>query len=116
MTNYANIITDIVINFNLDELLACRSCSAFFIEHDNKFSAAFVVLEDNCPTRPTSFFQWKIESGKWKIVLNNFQLSIIHFQFRKGRVQFFAPNFIEHLNNHVTINLWTKYFQTKSIY
>ena len=25
-----------------------------------------------------------IESGKWKIVLNNFQLSIIHFQFREG--------------------------------
>ena len=38
----------------LAQVKACRSCSTFFIEHDNKFSAAFVVLEDNCPTRPTS--------------------------------------------------------------
>ena len=30
------------------------------------------------------FFQWKIESGKWKIVLNNFQLSIIHFPLKKA--------------------------------
>ena len=42
--------------------IAYRSCSTFFIEHDNKFSAAFVVLEDNCPTRPISFFLWKIVS------------------------------------------------------
>ena len=28
--------------------------------------------------------QWKIESGKWKIVLNNFQLSI--FNLEKGAI------------------------------
>ena len=41
--------------------------------------------------RIAPLFQWKIESGQWKIVLNNFPLSIIHFQLKKGRVQFFAP-------------------------
>ena len=34
----------------------CRSCSTFFIEHDIKIYV-FVVLDDNCPTRPT---YWKI--------------------------------------------------------
>ena len=32
----------------------------------------------------------KMESGKWKIVLNN-------FQFGQGRVQFFAPLTVLHL-------------------
>ena len=31
-----------------------------------------------------TLFQWKIESGKWKIVLNNFQLSI--FNLEKGAI------------------------------
>ena len=39
----------------------------------------------------TLLLKWKIESGKLKIVLNNFPLSIIHFQLKKGRVQIFAP-------------------------
>ena len=31
-----------------------------------------------------TLFQWKIESGKWKIVLNNFQLSILNLE--KGAI------------------------------
>ena len=41
-------------------------------------------VEHDLHATTTYFLQWKIESGKWKIVLNNFQLSIIHFQFREG--------------------------------
>ncbi|MBD9222332.1 hypothetical protein EGQ24_00255 [bacterium] len=54
-------------------------------------SNLFLILKLMVQKIAPYFLQWKIESGKWKIVLNNFQLSIIHFQFKKGRVQFFAP-------------------------
>ena len=39
--------------------------------------------------------QWKIESGKWKIVLNNFQLSIFNLEEMVG------CNFLHLSPNHV---------------
>ena len=84
--------------------VVCRSCSTFFIEHDIKFYV-FVVLDDNCPTRPTSyshptFFTFFLGIMRKNVngaknctlrFLNKIRSKLNIYFFVNCRVQFFAP-------------------------
>ena len=50
------------------------------LSRKSKFRALKLMVQKIAPY----IFQWKIESEKWKIVLNNFQLSIFHFPLKKA--------------------------------